>query len=379
MKVWKRVLIKTVIFFAAVAAAGAAAAGWRGYQQSTPEYTMEKYLTCLIDNSADKAYALLDQSEDTLTQKEYEQALAAGKYSLFSKYTLKELEKRRDNDGNEYVDYEVSFLDAADEVKTKEQFTVRKQAAAVLGIFDTWKVLAEHCMVKDFRITVPAGAQLYLNDQKADDNWLVTDEVPASVDCYEIPGMLPGDIRVTVRHPALESINTTLEVSEKGADYSSKMALKSSAKDACTELGVKALKKLYSAAAKEGKEEPDPLFDDCKKQAKKFAADQESSFHQEGSVFKNAAISDFAAQFGDIVFTGDQSGAITVEMKLSYHYVVRADVMEATGEVLEDGTAVEETLTEEESGDNTATFVLSFVDGEWKLSSMELPVIPENK
>lgn len=379
MKVWKRVLIKSVIFLLIVAVAGGGAASFRAYRQSTPEYAADKYMTCLIENDAKKAYVLLDQSEDKLTQKEYEAALKAKKYSLYSSFKMDEQEKRRDNEGNEFIDYRVKFLDAAGETKAEEEFTVRRQDKAVLGIFDTWKVMARHCMIKDFQITVPTGAQLYLNNVKADAGWIVRDGVSPSYDCYEIPSLLPGEISVTVRHAAFESVNTTLDTSEKSVDYTEKMTLKTSAQDTCKELAVKALKQLYAAAAKNEKEASGEIFDTCKKDAKKFVKNQGSTLHQEGRVFKNAGISDFTAQFKDAVFTENEDGAIEVEMTFSYHYVVREDVMEDTGEVLEDGTPVQQEHTGERSGDNMAKFVMSFADGAWKIVSLEVPVIPHSE
>lgn len=379
MKVWKRVLIKTIIFLLVVAAAGGGAAGFRAYLQSTPEYAVDKYLTCLIENSGEKAYALLDQSEDKLEPAQYEEALKAKKYSLCSSFQADELEKRRDNEGNEFIDYRVKFMDAAGETKAEEEFTIRRQDDAVLGIFDEWKIMAGHCMVKNFRITVPADSELYLDSVKADAAWIVSDGIPASYDCYEIPSLLPGEISVTVRHPAFESVNTMLDTSEKSADYTEKMTLKTAAQDTCKELGVKALKQLYAAAAKNDKSDLGELFDGCKKAAKKFVTDQGGVFHQDGRVFKNAGISDFAPQFKDAVFTDAEDGAIEVEMAFSYHYVVREDVMEETGEVLDDGTPVQQEQTGERSGDNTAKFVMSFADGVWKIASLEIPVIPDGE
>ena len=87
MKVFRRVVVKILIFLLVVAAAGGGAAGWQAYRQGTPDYAMDKYLSYLIDNNADKAYVLLDQSEDgSLTKSEYASALEGKKYSLYSGY-----------------------------------------------------------------------------------------------------------------------------------------------------------------------------------------------------------------------------------------------------------------------------------------------------
>lgn len=377
MKVFRRVLVKVIILLLIVAAAGGGAAGWQAYRQSTPEYAVDKYLTYLIDNNAQKAYALLDQSEDgEITAAEYEEVLSAKKYSLYAKYQADEVEKRRDNEGNEYTDYHVKFLNAADEVQFEDDFVVKKQAEAAFGVFDKWKVLSGHCMVKNFQLTVPTGSEVYLNNEPADTSWIVRDDAARSFDCYQIPSLIPGKISLVVRHPALESVNTTLDALDGNADYTDKMALKKAAQDECLEIGVKALKQLYSSSAKEKTDDLDELFGGCLDAAEKFVKEQGSEFNKEASAFKNAAISDFAVQFGDLVFTEEENGAIKTEMTLSYHYVVREDVTADTDEIDEDGNPIQQTTTDSRSGDNTSKFEMAFYDGAWHIGAMEVPVIP---
>lgn len=377
MKVLKRVLIKTVILLLIVALSGGGAACWQAYRQSTPEYAMKKYLSLLIDSSSEKAYALLDQSEDgEITKEEYQTTLEAKKYSLYSDYNLFEMEKRRDNDGQEYIDYQIEFLDAASEVQASESFTVKKQSKATFGIFDNWKVLSGHCMVKNFVLTVPTGSEVYLNSEAADTTWIVRDGVKLSYDSYKIPSLLPGNISLVVRHPALESVNATLDAMSGSADYSDKMALKTSAKDEMKELAVKALKQVYTSAATEKTEDLEALFADCLEDVKKTVKEQTEQFHREDAEFKSVAVSKFDAKFGDLTFTEEDNGAITTEVTFSYHYDIREDVTTDTGEYYEDGSSIYETETKITSGDETARFVMAFYDGEWHIGAMELNVIP---
>jgi hypothetical protein len=97
----------------------------------------------------------------------------------------------------------------------------------------------------------------------------------------------------------------------------------------------------------------------------------------DGSVFRTAAVSEFSPEFGDVVFTEDETGAITVELKLSYHYVVRQDVTEDTQEEQEDWEeeSSSEYSAEERSGDNTATFTMAFYEGSWHITALEVPTI----
>lgn len=379
MKAGTRIIIKMFILLLVIALAGGGAAGLRAYRQSSAEYTMDRYLDLLLANDSDRAYALLDLSEDgEMSGAEYAAALDGKQYGLYTECKAEEIAQRRDNDGNEYVDYHVQFLDAEGEVQLEDDFTVKKQSEPMFGIFDRWKVLSGHCMVKNFPITVPTGSELYLNGEQADASWIVRDNVPLSLDCYQVPSMLPGKAALVVRHPALESVNTTLDTASGSADYSAQMTLKKSAQDACTELGVTALKQLYAAAVTGKTESLAETFASCQDAAEKFADSQGKRFNREGSVFRNVAVSDFAAQLGGVSFAEDESGAITTEMTLSYHYLLREDVTTDTEELQEDGTPVQETQTDSRSGDNTAKFTLAFANGAWQITSIDIPVVPES-
>ena len=160
MKVLMRLFVKVLLLILVIAGAGGGACAWQAYRQSAPEAVVDRYLMCLIENDAENAYKLLDQSESTaMSSEEYAGALEAQDYILYSGYKIREGVVRRDSSANEYVDYHVEFLNAADEVKQEEEFTVKKQEDSILGIFDCWRVMAQHCLVQDYKITVPAGAE----------------------------------------------------------------------------------------------------------------------------------------------------------------------------------------------------------------------------
>ena len=375
MKAFTRVLLKLTLFLLIVAAAACGAIGWRTYQRGAPDYIMDQYLSLLVDGNDAKAYGLLDQSEDDkMTQDEFEEAVKGKQYGLCASYTAQELEKRTDNNGNEYVDFHAEFRNAEDAVQSEENFTVKKQAKAAFGVFDQWKVLSGHCMVKDLEITVPAGSELYLDSRPVDAAWITRDGVPSSLDRYRIPSLLPGKVSLVIRHPVLESVNTTLDTNEGSQDYSAQMALKKSAQSECMELGISALKQLYAGAVKEDAGELG-LFDACAKKAKKFVKNQGSAFHKEDRAFQSVAVSKFAPEYGTPVFAEGEDGAITVEMKLGYHYLLREDVTTDTEETQEDGTPVQETKRDSRSGDSSATFSMTYQNGAWSIASIDVPLI----
>lgn len=378
MKVLKRILIKTVILAAVIAVGGGAAASYQAYRQSSAEYAVNHYLTLLIDNSQAKAYACLDQPEaEKMTVDTYEKALDAKKYSLYSSYEVTQSEKRRDSSGNEYVDYHAQFKNAADEVKAEEDFTVKKQTEQIYGLFDQWKVLSTHCMVKDFILTVPTGCEVYIGGQLADESWIDRETAKASCDSYDIPTLIPGSTSLVIRHPELESVNGTLDTEAGSADYTDKMALKESAQSECKELGVKFLKAVYTSAVKEKTEDAEKVLTDVLKDAETLIKNQEPGFHPEDAAFHSVGISNFVAQFSDPVFTDDSNGAIQTEMTFSYHYAIQEDVTVDTEELQEDGTPVQQTETVSTAGDATAKLTMSYYGDAWHIAAFEMPVIPE--
>lgn len=378
MTVLKRILIKTIIFLAVIGVAGGGTAAFIASRQSAPEYAMDQYLTCLIEDNAQRAYGLVDESGDvSLSEAEYAQALTAKGYGLYSSYTMTEQETRRDESGNEYTDYQVSFADAAGEEQAEETFTVRKQSSQVLGLFDEWKVLPDHCFVRDFVLTVPAGSQVYLDGQEADAGWLVTEGAVAGCDQYQIPQLTPGSLSLVIRHPALESVNTTLDAAAGSADYTADLNLKESARNEGIELGVSALRSLYAAAVREDAAELDQtLFAECEDEARAFVQTQGAGFHEEGAEFRSIGVSDFAARYETPVLS-QETGTLTVEMELSYHYMLRKDITTTSQEeYAEDGTPLEITETDVDSGNATANLTLSYEDGGWKITALEVPEVP---
>ena len=374
MKVVRRIIIKILILLFVVAVGSGCAAAYQGQRQSTPGYAIDRYLTLLIDNNSEKAYSLLDETDGIrLSKTEFLDAVSAKKYSLYASFQAVAQEKRRDSAGNEYADYHVEFLNAADEVQTEEDFTLKKQTEQRFGMFDEWQVLPSHCIIRNFQLQVPAGSSVYLDSVEADTSWMTREKNSPVMTCT-VPQLIPGEKSLTIRHPILESVNTTVDPSEEFADYTAKMPLKKSAQDECKELGVAVLKSLLTASVKETKSEIGDSFSDCREEAEEFVKQEGELLHREDSEFKSIAVSAFAAQFGDLVFS-EENGSIQTEMTFSYHYRIKRDITTVSeDQVQDDGTPLEIVETVEDTGNSTAKMTMEYLDGSWKVASLEIPV-----
>lgn len=373
MKVLTRVLVKILILLFIVAVAAGGAAAYQGQKQSTAEYTIDRYLTLLLDDNNERAWTFLDRSEGPdLTAEEFSEAAKGRKYSIYASYKTEGPEKRRDNNGNEYAEFHVRFYDAADKLKAEEDLTLKKQSARRIGIFDMWKVLGDHCLIRDFEITVPAGSEVYLDSEKADESWAVPGETPSSV-VYVIPELLPDNINLTIRHPVLESVNTTFDSTAGALDYSTSMKLKESAEGECKEIGISALKTLLAASVKKQTNAIDDSLEACKQKAEAFVRKQGNKFNADDAAFVSIAASAFTAEFGEPDYSGED-GDIRLEMKLSYHYRVKRDVTTLSEDQFqEDGTPAEVVETVSDAGNSTGTFTMSYADGAWKVIDLDLP------
>lgn len=420
MKVFRRLLIKFIILALVVVFFGGASYLVHYYPQSVPESALEEYLTLLVESNTEKAFEQLDQSENTeMTFAEYEAAVLSKKYVLCDSYQTEEISSRQGTNGDSYVDYSVDFLDASGNVLAEETFTVKKQSEEIFGLMPQWKVLAGHCMVTNLRVTVPAGSTVYLDGEEMGASWLVEEDVSASKDCYEIPGLLAGTADVVIRNPILESYEVTLETADGDVDYSEQMTLKESAMSACEELAVEALKQIYRASVVEGLETEEAesaeggaesaegqestengenseesessevnealaiLFEACMEDVLEIIENQSEEFYRENTVthpeFESVGIYDYKAEFEDPAYSDAENGAITTVMTFTYCYIVRNTERVETGEIWADGTNAWEFQTVSYPGEATAEFTLSWYEEEWHIDSVTLPVIPESE
>ena len=126
MKVWKRILIKTLLFAVVATAAGAGGVAWKESSRDTARYALEQYAQHLIDQEPDRAYLYQDtEGEGALTKEEFTAAAQARKYSLYAGYQLEKENSRTDEIGSEYEDYRISFVNSDGEEQLSEEIAVQ--------------------------------------------------------------------------------------------------------------------------------------------------------------------------------------------------------------------------------------------------------------
>ena len=372
MKVWQRILIKLIIFILVVAAAFDIVAGIRANQQSAPQYVINKYLQYLIDNEPGKAYDMLDFTQDgTLTEAEYYSVLAEKKYSLAAGWTLSGGDVDQEKTDEDMLTYDVNFVNAAGETLQTGQFTLIRQSKVVAGLFDSWKVLSGHCMVKNLKITVPQGSSIYLDEEAVPAERLISSQ--DGKDCYEIPTLLPGKVSLVVRNELLTSQEKIFNPLDGDVEIT-EMNLKESLGDQAGLVAAEALQNLYSCAAAGDASGLAESLDLCSTAAKKFVRKQHSKFTSDENPFVDVYLSSFTAAPENLRYDTEKM-AYAIDLKLSYRYTITTTEQVESGEYDEYWNAIMVDQEVTRSGDNTAEFTLIRQDGQWVISELEIPRI----
>jgi len=123
------------------------------------------------------------------------------------------------------------------------------------------------------------------------------------------------------------------------------------------------------------------LFASCLDDVIEIVEKQSEEFYREDTVshpeFESVGIYDYEAEFEELSYSDEESGAITTVMTFTYRYIVRNTERVATGAIWADGTNAWEYQTVPYTGKATAEFSLSWYDEEWHIDSVTLPVIPD--
>lgn len=387
MRVFRRILVKILIFLLVIIGAGWGGIVLKESKRANSQYALEQYAGHLIANEMERAYEYLDLNlEDTLSYSEFEKAAEAKKYGLYAGFHLEKQEARLDEKGNEFQDYKITYVNSDDEVQAEELITAKKQKQKKYYFFDQWKILSDHCMVKDFTFSVPAGAEVILDGKKADSAWLTETVETVSKDVYCVPEILPGKIGIKVSHPVMETLETEIDTTKDSVDLCKEMQLSEAGKASALESSVQALKSFYLAVVKgqesESEEEKalEETFALCIKEVKELADQQRevlSAKADVGKIFKSLAVSEYNPRYGEITFQED--GAIQLELSMGYHFRGKFEmaVVNETGEYDENGYAITQEIMQElaESADATVKLTMCWSEGVWKITKIDIPML----
>ena len=395
MKVFGRILAKLVILALVITLCAGGAVAWRGYKQATPEYTINRYLTYIIEGNNDRAYPMLDETGGLrLSREAFDQATEAKKYSVCSSFEVRpegeaqtELASGETEQAQAQADvvkkaddtavFTVVFTDASGQNRITEDITLKKMENLKYGLFADWRIDPDHVMVHDYSITVPSGSILTIGSEAASGQWLVENDGDPSSDTYHIPVIMPQTVGITVRHPVLESVNTSVDTTGDPVNFTDRMPMKAEAVDQAKELGVAIIKNLLTASVKEDSTVLNIYVDQCRNEAETFMKDESKVLHADDSRnFLSIAASGFAEQLGDLSY--DENGNVQLPMSLSYQYTIRYEAeVESWLYFNDDGTPQITTETQTETGVSTAEMMLTWMDGGWTLTQLSVPTTGE--
>ena len=84
---------------------------------------------------------------------------------------------------------------------------------------------------------------------------------------------------------------------------------------------------------------------------------------------------DYNPRYGEVTFTENEGIQAEVELAYRYTWTFRQEVLEETGEYDENWEPIMEETTREDTrdGDSIARLVVSYYEGGWHLTDLEIP------
>lgn len=145
------------------------------------------YFKAVHNNDWDTAYDMLDISESEFINKDlYIKAMSDKADARVSKYAVK-ITDENSVEANASVVYRATGTDGSG----TDEFTLNRQKGRQFLLFKSWKVSSSSVIAKDFQISVPKGAELYMDGELVDESY-ISDDDGYNVS-YIIPKLFKGE------------------------------------------------------------------------------------------------------------------------------------------------------------------------------------------
>lgn len=174
-----------------------------GKHLADPKLIVEKYVDNLILKDYNAIYDSMDFEANEFTKKEtFINLMKNSEENLkISNYTVTE----ELSEDPQIKTYKVSYFEKEMNDSEALYVTLVKQAEKKYFIFDNYKVSVKELLAKNFSVTVPEEATIYIDQTKVNEKYVVKDENPdTGLKKYVIPSMFEGSYTVKIAMPLCE-------------------------------------------------------------------------------------------------------------------------------------------------------------------------------
>lgn len=327
-----------------------------GNKVCSPEKVVEKYFVELANQDLKGAYKLLDVEEDDfINEKLFEKVNSNSKLNKVTNYEVK-----KSKGGSLGKNIEIEYRTKGSSSDESYYVSVNKKAGKKALFFDNWEVTTEAIIVKDFLVTVPAGAKVTVDGVELDKSYI--NQKDEAYQFYTIPAMFAGEHQIVVSQEDMQEVRKIVSTNDTYSFWQEDMVPQKEVLEEVIQTAAKDFEAVYMAAAS-GKEfdSVKDLFS-SKKESQSQAKEEYEELRDELRDSSYSFINKIA--FSEIEGTIEKGYAETDEMclevSLEFDYLVDYDYEDWFGEV----------SNKTYNGSDYIQFKLIKEDGAWKLMGL---------
>lgn len=356
-----------------------------GKSITDPEKVASKYFEDVAACNWEDVYEYYELSEDDFVNKEmYAKAVKSKKKIEYSNYVVKQssLEdvedavedlvegesKKKNNDElyqNIYIQYVSKNSDSTNSTYVVKLYKSKKKT---LLFFDTWKVVPEDMLTKQYTIRTLDGIEVTLDGKKVDKKYLKesdsSSEYESNLKIYEIPSMFKGKHTIKFKGAYIDDFEEKVEVLSSNVDsysYTNPKIKESFIKELETST-QDIIDKLYQGAIADKKfdelELPYEIYEEQKEDIEdryeNICENVDKTSYASSIVLKELKIKEFEIT-DDNSYIDSGSIAATMSYKMTYK-----------GKFIKDKNGKEEKKEDEDTNSGTVSY--KYIDGKWQIS-----------
>ncbi len=181
---------------------------WVGKSASDPEKVVTKYIDSISNENYAKAYECMSIEGSEFTTKDMFIKIMEERTKTSSEKILNYTVREYPSTTPLMKTYTVSYTQPGNSYVDTMDVTLIKQPSKKWLFFDDYRIAESDLIVKDYYVTVPVGTEVYIDEIKVEDKYLVkyedTDYAPTTTS-YSIPYIFTGMHKVKVTSPITEA------------------------------------------------------------------------------------------------------------------------------------------------------------------------------
>lgn len=342
---------------------------WRTHRRNKRRITV--WVICVIVLSAAAAF-IYEGTYDGNPQKVAERYIETQK--KVTDYEVTAGERTINNDGSLEQRFTFSYTPGDAKEPITEIYDLTRQTKKRYSLFERWTLTKHVEEVKDFEVTAPKDAKVYLDGKQLEKDIIKEDkELSPGAVCYVVPTLEKREYQLQVAGLPFENYETKVNPEQEKIDVRSSLKLSENAKTQIQEQAKQAINKLFMAAYNDlAVKELGDVFAQVKEKETLLSTMKENLYADTDLKLESITFSGFKTTCSEPAYPkSGEEAVVSVEVKTTYNceYKGMRKIYD------EYGNDTGETKEEKKSQSQEAKLSVIYQGGKCTIKSIEVPKI----